>query len=72
MAAANVALFHGPRRRLAGLPDCPGRNNRLRPRASGTSRSLIKLRRVGTHFVFIYEIWHCVNGNQLRSAPAML
>jgi hypothetical protein len=32
LAAASVALFREPRRRPAGLPDCPGWKSRLRPR----------------------------------------
>jgi hypothetical protein len=44
VAAASVALFREPRRRPAGLPDCPGWNSRPRPRAGGgTISSLIAL-----------------------------
>jgi hypothetical protein len=35
VTAASVALFREPRRRPARLPDCPGWNSRLRPRAGG-------------------------------------
>jgi hypothetical protein len=55
VAAASVALFREPCLRPAGLPDCPGWNSRLRPRAGsgGTISSLIELLRVVAQFVFI-------------------
>jgi hypothetical protein len=70
VAAASVALAREPRRRPAGLPDRPGWNSRLRPRAGGrgTISSLIELLRGVTYFVFIYGIWHCVNSNRAPSA----
>ncbi len=56
VAAASVALFREPRRRPAGLPDCPGWNGRLRPRAGGRGAisSLIELLRVVAYCVSIY------------------
>jgi hypothetical protein len=70
VAAASVPLFREPRRRPAGLPDCPGRKSRLRPRAGGgTISSLIVSLSPRRVFRFrIYGIWHCVNSNRTPSA----
>ncbi len=66
-------LFREPRRRPAGLPDCPGWNSRLRPRAGGrgTISSLIELLSRRCVFQLIYGIRHCVNSNRDRPRPLM-
>ncbi len=73
VAAASVTLFREPRRRPAGLPGCPGWNSRLAhaPAAAAQSRRSSSCFRVVAYFVYIYEIWHCVNSNRAlgRSSP---